>query len=161
MATAAIRKGFSWAALALLLAQVPAFAQDRSAETFLRSIYGKAYIGKDANGVDVSTRANLDRYFVPELAAKIDADGAAAAKRGDIGELDGDPFVGAQDWQIKSFDISVRNVDAETATGTIRFSNSGMQAQITVALKRLKTGWRIQDIDWGEGGKLSSLFKPR
>jgi len=141
------------------LMSVPAFAQDKSAEMFLRSIYGKAYLGKDAKGLDFSTRAQLNRYFVPELARQIDADGVAAAKRGEVGELDGDPFVGAQDWQIASFDISVQAVDASTATGTIKFSNAGTPAKIVVTLKRLKPGWRIQDIDWGEGGKLSALFR--
>src|SRR5579862_7095986 len=70
------------ALLALVLAFLPlfAFAQDKSAETFLRSIYGKAYIGKHAKGVDIDTRAQLDRYFTPDLAKRIDDDATTAAK---------------------------------------------------------------------------------
>ncbi|MEP6939960.1 MAG: hypothetical protein ABI846_09360 [Rudaea sp.] len=141
----------------LALTQGSALAQDRSAEGFLRAIYGKAYVGKDAKGIDISTRAQLERYFVPELARRIDADGSAAARRGDIGELDGDAFVGAQDWSITAFDVVVTQAGA-VATGTVTFSNSGRPAKVIVMLQRLKSGWRIADIDWGEGGKLSALF---
>jgi hypothetical protein len=159
MATVMPRRWAALLALVFLSVQVSAFAQDRSAETFLRSIYGKAYLGKNSDGIDISTRAKLDRYFVPQLVAKIEADIAATAKSGGgVGELDVDPFIDAQDWQIESFDINVRNDDASNATGTIRFSNLGTPMRIVVSLKRLKTGWRIQDIDWGESGKLSALF---
>jgi hypothetical protein len=145
-------------AVAFLFAHVGAFAQDKSAEDFLRSIYAKAYIGKDAKGIDISTRAKLDRYFVPELAKQIDDDGKTAAKRNEIGELDGDAFVGAQDWLIDSFDISARDIDLMHAEGTVKFSNAGTPSKLVVSLKRLKVGWRIEDIDWGAGGKLSALF---
>jgi hypothetical protein len=149
------------ALLALVLAFLPlfAFAQDKSAENFLRSIYGKAYIGKHAKGVDIDTRAQLDRYFTPELARRIDDDATIAAKRGDIGELDGDAFIGAQDFEIASFDISVQATDATHATGTVRFRNLGDARTVVVTLVRLKPGWRIADIDWGgDAGKLSTLF---
>jgi len=36
-----------------------------------------------------------------------------AAKRSEVGALDGDPFIDAQDWEIKDFDIAV----ADTAPG--------------------------------------------
>ena len=130
-----------------------------SAEAFLRSIYGKAYIGKNAKGVDVDTRAQLDRYFVPDLAKSIDDDAKSAAKRGDIGELDGDPFIGAQDMEIAAFDISVQAADATHATGTVRFENLGDARTVIVTLVRLTTGWRIVDIDWGgDAGTLRALF---
>jgi Protein of unknown function (DUF3828) len=156
------------ALLALMVVSLPlaAFAadkaagQDKAAETFLRSIYGNAYIGKNAKGVDIDKSAQLYRYFVPELAKQIDDDAKKAAKNGDVGELDGDPFIGAQDFEIHSFDVQVRNIGETTATGTITFSNLGTQRKILVSLKRLKVGWRIQDIDWGEGGKLSALYRP-
>ena len=147
--------------LTLVFVALPliAFAQDKTAETFLRSIYGKAYFGKNAKGVDIDSHAQLYRYFVPELAKQIDDDAKTAAKNGDIGQLDGDPFIGAQDFEIHSFDVQVRNVDDTTATGTITFSNLGTQRKILVSLKRLKIGWRIADIDWGgDSGKLSALY---
>lgn len=151
------------ALLAILFVAMPlaAFAQDKTAETFLRSIYGKPYIGKNAKGVDIDTSAKLYRYFVPELAKQIDDDAKTAAKNGDIGQLDGDPFIGAQDFEIRSFDVQVHNVDETTAIGTVTFSNLGTQRKVLVSLKRLKVGWRIQDVDWGEGGKLSALYRTR
>ena len=146
-------------AFAFVVLPLAAFAQDKSAETFLRSIYGKAYIGKTAKGVDIDTRARLDRYFTPELAKRIDADATTAAKHGDIGELDGDAFIGAQDFEIAAFDIAVQTTDATHATGTVRFTNLGDARTVIVTLVRLKPGWRIADIDWGgQAGKLSALF---
>lgn len=146
-------------AFAFALLSCASFAQDTSAETFLRSIYGKAYIGKNAKGVDIDTRARLDRYFTPELAKRIDTDAKAAAKNGDIGELDGDAFIGAQDFEISAFDISVQATDATHATGTVRFTNLGDARTVVVTLVRLRSGWRIADIDWGgQAGKLSALF---
>lgn len=142
-----------------LFAITPAFAADQSAEAFLRTIYGKAYIGKHAKGVDVDTRARLDRYFAPDLAKSIDDDAKSAAKRGDIGELDGDPFIGAQDMEIAAFDISVQATDATHATGTVRFKNLDDARTVIVTLVRLKAGWRIADIDWGgDAGTLRGLF---
>jgi Protein of unknown function (DUF3828) len=158
MQNAVIHHLIRWFAVALLFAQSGAFAQDKSAEDFLRSIYSKAYIGKDAKGIDVSTRAKLDRYFVPELAKQMDDDGKVAAKHQEIGQLDGDPFIGAQDWLIQSFDVHVRDIDLMHAEGTVTFSNLGKPDKVIVSLRRLKVGWRIEDIDWGEGGKLSALF---
>ena len=150
-------------ALAFAFVSLAAFAQDKSAETFLRSIYGKAYIGKNAKGVDIDTRARLDRYFTPELARRIDDDATIAAKHGDVGELDGDAFIGAQDFAIAAFDVSIQTTDATHATGIVRFTNLGDARTIIVTLVRLKPGWRIADIDWGgQAGKLSALFaKPK
>ena len=145
--------------LVTLLVITPAWAADKSAEAFLRTIYGNAYIGKNAKGIDIDTRAQLDRYFVPDLAKRIDDDAKSAAKRGDIGELDGDPFIGAQDMEIAAFDISVQAADAAHATGTVRFKNLGDARTVIVTLVRLKAGWRIADINWGgDAGTLGALF---
>ncbi len=146
-------------ALVAFFSALPALAADGSAEAFLRTIYGKPYIGKNAKGIDIDTRAQLDRYFAPDLAKRIDDDAKSAAKRGDIGELDGDPFIGAQDMEIAAFDISVQAVDATHATGTVRFKNLGDARTVIVTLMRLTVGWRIVDIDWGgDAGTLRALF---
>src|ERR1700747_1155956 len=82
---------------------VAARAADPSAKAFVDSIYN-AYKGKDAKGISLSNAAAVRRYFEPKLAAMILQDQKDAARHGEVGALDGDPFVNAQDWEIKSFD---------------------------------------------------------
>lgn len=148
-------------ALAVLLAMPQAFAADKSAEAFLRTIYGKAYISKHAKGVEIESRTQLLRYFTPAVTDLIEADESEAAKHGDVPTLDGDPFIGAQDWQIDKFDIAVRAIDAGHASATVRFDNLGSHRTVLVTLVRGGGGWRIDDVDWGgEAGTLRGLYKP-
>lgn len=145
-------------ALMLLLSVSASAATDQSVEAFVRSIYGSAYIGRDSKGIELSSRAQFNRYFVPDIANRMADDADAAAKREVVGTLDGDPFINAQDWQIKSFDISVHTFDATHADATVTFENMGRPFKIVLALRRLKGLWRVADIDWGTSGKLSALF---
>jgi hypothetical protein len=148
-------------ALFALLAMAPAFAADRTAEAFLRTIYGKPYIGKHAKGVEFESRAQLLRYFTPAVTDLIEADEAEAAKHQDVPTLDGDPFIGAQDWEIARFDIAVRAIDADHASATVRFDNLGDHRTVLVTLVRAKSDWRIDDVDWGgDAGTLRGLYKP-
>jgi hypothetical protein len=49
----------------------------------------------------------IRRYFEPSLATLMIKDQKPTARRGEVGTLDFDPFVNAQDWRISSFDIAV------------------------------------------------------
>lgn len=75
-------------------------AASPSAQSFVTAICD-GYKGKDARGVALDTGAQVRRYFAPELAALILEDREDA--HGEVGTLDGDPFVDAQDWQIDRF----------------------------------------------------------
>src|SRR5262249_41995135 len=80
--------------LCLAFVTVPARAADPSAKSFVEGIYA-AYKGKDAKGVSLDSNAAVRRYFDPKLAALIIKDRREA--HGEVGKLDADPFVGAQD----------------------------------------------------------------
>jgi hypothetical protein len=144
-------------ALALAAAISPAIAADQSARDFLAAIYAN-YRGKDSKGQSFDTTAKINRLFTPSLARLIDADAKAAAKRGDVGALDGDPFIDGQDWQIDSFTIDVKDTGPDKAVGTVSFKNFDKNVTITLDLVKLKQGWRIDDIHM-PSGSLRAVFK--
>ena len=133
-----------------------ALAADPSAEAFVTAIY-TAYKGKNAKGVALDKDADIRRYFEPSLAALMIKDIKDAARKGDVPELDGDPFIDAQDWDIASFDIAVSDTGADTATATVKLVNLGKPDTIVLALVKLKDGWRIRDITWQRDGKAETL----
>lgn len=125
-------------------------AADTSAKDFVTKIY-ETYKGKDAPGVTTNTDEDLLAYFEPSLAKLITADGEEAEKKNEAPKLDGDPFVAAQEWEIESFDIDVREVGPNKATATVSFKNLDKQTTVRLDLVKLAAGWRIADIHWGDG----------
>jgi hypothetical protein len=125
----------------------PAIAADAPALAFVTSIYD-AYKGKDAKGVPLDSARTVRRYFKPSLAALINKDRAIAARHGDVGLLDGDPFIDAQDWDIAAFDIAIADIAAGKATATVKFANFGKPWTVLLELVKIKNDWRISDIAW-------------
>lgn len=137
------------------LAALPfeARSQALSPEAFLQSIYDP-YLKADFRGYSYE---QANRFFVPKLARAIDADMREAKKRGEVPKLDGDPFLDAQDWDIKNLGISVK-ADGPKAVGQVAFDNLGKHTQITLDLVQTQAGWRIADIK-SPSGSLSDLYK--
>ncbi len=102
----------------------PALAADDSAVAFVTAIYN-AYKGKDAKGHPLGDERAIRRYFEPSLAALIIKDQKEAAKRNEVGALDGDPFIDAQDWDIAACDIAVSDTGPGKAAATVKFTNAG------------------------------------
>src|SRR6202161_347461 len=96
----------------------PAFAADPGASAFVTAIYA-AYKGKNAKGIRLDTETSIRRYFEPSLAALMIKDQKAAARRHEVPNLDGDPFVDAQDWDIAAFDIAVTETVNGNASATV------------------------------------------
>jgi hypothetical protein len=135
------------------------FAAEQSAQDFLKTIYA-AYKGKDAKGIPLNARGAPARYFTPALARLIDADAKAAAKRGDVPALGGDPFVDAQDFEINAFAIVVKDTAANKAVGSVKFKNFDQDVTIALDLVKLDNGWRIDEIRM-PSGSLRALFKKK
>ncbi len=93
------------------LSRAPVRAADNSALPFVTAIYD-AYKGKHAKGIPLENGRIIRRYFEPQLATLMAEDQAAAAKRGEVGLLDYDPFLDAQDWDKTDFEISVDDAGA-------------------------------------------------
>ena len=134
-----------------------AWAESASPRAFVEAIY-KPYLKKNYKGAPYSKPANLRRTFEPKLAGAIIADMAAAAKRNEVGTLDGDPFVDAQDWEIADLAIDVKLEGAAKATATVDFTNIRKPKTIKLDLVKTAGGWRIADIN-ASSGSLRQLFK--
>ncbi len=139
--------------LAAALAAAP--AADETAEHFLKQVYGR-YIGGRSKGISLDKPAEVKRWFAPELAALILKD-RNETPEGDASDLEGDPFIDAQDWKIAKVDIAVQQQGDQAATGTVKFDNAGEAKTIVVDLTKSKGGCRIREIT-SNGQKLSALF---
>lgn len=136
---------------------VPRAGADDEAQRFVASIYAQ-YGAPDTPGVVLDSREALEKYFTPDLAEKIDADGIVAEREDRPPALDGDPFVDAQEWDIKNLAMVVRDDTPEKASAIVSFFNRDEPRQVELSLVKLRAGWRIDDIRWREG-TLRGLYK--
>ncbi|WP_374310011.1 DUF3828 domain-containing protein [Dongia sp.] len=129
-----------------------------SPQDLLNELYGH-YADKPAgSGVDLGDPAMVTKYFAPDLAAKIDADFKQAAAANEIPALDGDPFVGAQDWQVTDLAIAVaKSAEPDKTMAVVKFKNYDELKELKLSLARTDAGWQIVDIDWGYD-KLSKIY---
>jgi hypothetical protein len=143
------------ASIAAAFAAAGVRAADPSAVSFVKAIYAH-YQGKDANGLALESDAAVRRYFAPGLAALIIKDRRDA--HGEVGKLDSDPFVDAQDWEITGLDIAVTETATDKARATVTFNSLGRAATVILDLVKLKGGWRIGEITWDGKATLTGLL---
>jgi hypothetical protein len=129
---------------------------EASALAFVTDIYN-GYKGNDSPGHALDSETVIRRYFEPSLATLIIKDQKAAAKRGEVGTLDFDPFVDAQEWDIAAFDIAVSDAAPGKATATVKFTNLGKPTTVLLDLVTVKSEWRVRDITWEIDGKSQTL----
>jgi hypothetical protein len=134
----------------------PAVAADATALAFVTSIYD-AYKGKDSKSIPLDNARVVRRYFEPSLAALMIKDHKSAAHRGEIGQLDGDPFIDAQDWNIDEVEIDVTDTAPGKAKAAVKFVNLGKPATVVLDLVKIGKDWRIGDIIWVRDGKPETL----
>ena len=136
----------------------PACAGDVSATGFITAIYD-SYKGKDAKGMLLDSERTIRRYFEPKLATLMARDQKAAARRNEVGALDFDPFLDAQDWDVTTFDILVSDAVTGKAQATVKFVNLGHVMTVVLDLVQVRNAWRIYDITWLQNGKTETLRK--
>ncbi len=118
-----------------------------------------------------TNRALVDKYFEKELADLIWKDAKSAGD--EVGALDGDPLFNAQEVDIKKFKIKpavyresygdaphgatrpARNL----ATVTVTFENVGSPHSIKFEMRLSARGWRVADISYDDGSRLSTILK--
>jgi hypothetical protein len=146
-------------ALVLLAPAVPAGAAEPTASEFVDAIY-RTYVGKDAKGIPLNTR-KARTLLTPGLMKLIDADAKQAARRNEVPELNGDPFVDAQDWDIKSFTVNVVAAGPGKAKATVSFKDDAQpdKKPVTLDLVKVKGGWRIDDFTGPSGSVRKFLSK--
>jgi Protein of unknown function (DUF3828) len=133
-----------------------AAAAGGSARDFVAAIYD-TYAGKGGNGITLDNERTVRRYFEPSLAASILQDQKKAARRSEVGTLDFDPFVDAQDWDIPAFDIAVSETGPGKASATVKFANSGNRSTVVLDLVKIKDEWKISNITWTPHEKPNNL----
>ena len=166
MRTPISRRAFATGLAALLATPAPLFARPTeppaTAKSFVEKIYA-TYVGsaqKGANGVALDNPADVKRYFTPALAILILEDEAAAEKRGEPPTLDGDAFVGHQDWDIADLSVDVKEAGTK-AKATVSFTNFGKSEKVLVDLLKVGPDWRIADIQWDDASTLRGLFRKK
>ena len=140
---------------------IAAAAANAAATAFVMKIYD-AYKSKNSKGISIETEAAIRSYFEPSLAATIIKDQKASAKRKEVPNLEADPFVDSQEWQLSDLNIAVSDAPPDKAVATVRFKNFGLPIKIVLNLVRAKNDWRIADITWERDGNpetLRRLFK--
>jgi hypothetical protein len=103
-------------------------------------------------------RALLDKYFAKSLADLIWKD--RIDSKGEVGVIDGDPLYDAQDFDIKNLVIGKATNENGGAKVIVTFENIGQKKTITFLMVNGRTGWRINDIDYGgDEGTMRGWFK--
>jgi uncharacterized protein DUF3828 len=133
--------------VALVAGAAPLAAADSSAHDFVAAIYA-TYVSKDRNGLALDSDAKVRRYFEPSLAALILKDRKQAARRGEVGVLDFDPFVDAQDWEISDLAVAVEDAGSAKARATVKFKNSNKPSVVTLELMKIGKAWKISNVTW-------------
>jgi Protein of unknown function (DUF3828) len=130
---------------------MPARADDAStasALAFVQGIY-KQYGRHDTNAHPLDTDSGIRRYFEPSLAAAIIRDRADAAKRGEEGNLDFDPFIyGNDDWDMSGLDIAVSGAGPNKATATVKFTVDKRPTTVFLDLVKIRNNWFVAEIIW-------------
>ncbi len=103
------------------------------------------------------SRALLYKYFEKDLADLIWKD--AVKSKGEVGAIDGDPLYDAQDTEIKKFAIGKPSYADNKATVNVTFENFNQPKSFVFILVNGRTGWRIGNIEYGEGRSLRGYLK--
>ena len=132
---------------ALVALATPLAAADPSAHDFVAAIYDM-YVSKERNGLALDSDAKVGRYFEPSLAALILKDRKQATRRGEVGTLDFDPFVDAQDWEISDLAIAVQDAGPAKARASVKFKNVDKPSVVTLELIKIGKVWKIGNVTW-------------
>jgi hypothetical protein len=134
-----------------------AAGETASPQAFIDGIY-KNYLGKESKGLVLSSEAVIRRYFAPPLSDAMVKDFTTAWKRGEVPDLNGDPFIDAQDWEVSGLKTAVTSTGANTAVATVTFVMFDKPRTMTLDLVNTPSGWRISEIR-APTGSLRELYK--
>ena len=119
---------------------------DQSPEALLRFVYGH-YVGKGRNAKPFTWNRKplVDALFEPALARAVIQDSAT----GEVGRVDFDPFVDAQDFKVATYKLESGAKSADRARLLASFTNLGERKRVRFEVVRTGGRWQIRDIAWG------------
>ena len=124
--------------------------------TLLEKIYA-SYAGPGAKGVDLTEDGAFGRFFDASLTKLYERD--REESKGEVGRLDGDPFLGAQDWDVRAVTVDVDAVQEPQAHARVALQDVGKTRLIDLRLVKEAAGWRISDVRWpGQKQSLRELL---
>ena len=97
------------------------------------------------------------KFFDQKLAALIWKN-LSETPEGEAGNLDFDPLYNAQDMRIKNFRVGAGAVKGNTATVPVTFMNFDQRVRLVFSLVNTKEGWKVSNIDYGEGSDLVQIL---
>jgi hypothetical protein len=127
-----------------------------SPDALVSDLY-RAHNGKHSPFFQTRSRALLYKYFEKSLADMIWKDAVGSKK--EVGAIDGDPLYDAQDMDIKKFTIGKPTYENGKSLVSVSFENFGQQKTIVFILVNGHSGWRISDLDYGQGRTLRGDLK--
>ena len=142
------------AAFALPVLSAPA---NDSPQALLKELY-RVHAQGEGPILDPTGQKVRRIYFTPDLAAALDRE-LNRPDPEEMGKLDFDPFYNAQDTELGEMDIAVPKVSGKQTTAIVRFTNFGENMEIVYRVVQEKQGWRIDDIEYGEGNSLRKTLR--
>jgi len=136
--------------------QAQTTSKQMSPDALVADLY-KVHDQKKGPFFQTKSKALLYKYFEKSLADMIWKD--RVSSKGEVGVIDGDPLYDAQDMDIKNFAIGKAELAGTKARVNVTFENIGQKKSLVYLLGKGTTGWRINDIDYGQEGTLRSWFK--
>ena len=137
---------------------------DGTPSDLVRRIYAdhEPWAGKEIKWWEPGT---LTEYFEPSLVALIEKDVESAATRNEVGCLDGDPFLDAQDYDEAGI-TKPRIVERSTKDGArVDVSFTGRSeawkdwnVTLTYDVRMTAKGWRVYDIVFRDGQSLRGVL---
>ena len=124
---------------------LPAAAQPADPAGFVAALY-RPYLADRNEAGPLGSEASIRATFSPALAALLIRDQRRAARLGEIGCIDADPFVEGQDYQLSGLQVRIEQRGAQGAMVRASFRNIGRPTTLRYRLIRAGDGWRIDDI---------------
>jgi predicted NUDIX family NTP pyrophosphohydrolase len=126
-------------------------------EAVVAELY-KQHDGKKSPFFQDKDRGAIDKYFSKSLGDMIWKDAVTSHKEEGVGAIDFDPLYNAQDVDIKNLKVGTPDVKGDKATVPVTFDNFGKKQTVKFLMAQEKGAWKINDIDYGDGFKLTKVL---
>lgn len=125
-------------------------------ENTVRELY-RAHRDGSGRVFEKRGRKLQQKFFDRKLAALIWKN-LSETPEGEVGNLDFDPLYNAQDTRVRNFRVGDGTVRGDTATVPVTFLNFDQRVGLVFSLVNTKEGWKVSNIDYGEGPDLVQIL---
>ncbi len=101
-----------------------------------------------------ATVDNKRAHLTPALSTAIDHYFATMILEGEVPPINGDPFTDSQEYPAR-FSVDAATVIGDTATVPVRLADAWRQYRVVYHLSLTKDGWRVFDLVYRDGSRLT------